>query len=546
MSSRERRKKRRANDRGEKPNRQHGPGKDRATKRAAGLRARQDLGEELAPGLVARLDPIGAVGGVTGSALLVTTAQSRVLFDAGMFQGGRWADEANRAPLPLRGVELDAIVLTHAHIDHCGLLPRWCKGGNKKAFRGAVHATRATAELVPIMLRDSAHIQEVDAAHHNRRALRRGGKQIEPLYRAEDAERAIERLRPSDFDEVVELTDDIAIRFRPAGHIIGAASVEVTITEGGTGSGGAVRRLVLSGDLGRREQPLVCNPVPPDCGGEVPDVVLCESTYGDREHKTHAGTHAELVQVLERARETGGTIVIPVFAVGRAQEIMLALRRAFVDRPDLERPVVLDSPMAITVTGLYQKHGTCFENGLSAELERALREDGATFDGFEPAGIEFTRTADESRALNERDGIVILSASGMCDAGRIRHHLKHRLWRDSDQVVIVGYQAKGSLGRRIVEGAERVRLMGEDVVVHAGVHTIGGYSAHAGRAHLLEWIGQVRGDRTQVVLNHGEDEARESLRIALRREQDVKAWTPGPRDSIELPVDGAPRLVEEE
>ena len=542
MSSHQRRKRRRAKDNGRGPEKKPASGAVRAAKRAAGLRPRAELGEDLEPGLVARLDPIGAVGGVTGSSTLITTAESRVLVDAGMFQGGRWADEANHAQLPLRGGALDAIVLTHAHIDHCGLLPRWCKGGNKKAFRGKVHATRATAELVPIMLRDSAHIQETDAAHHNRRALRRGGKQIEPLYTAEDAEKAIGRLRPSDFGEPVQVTNDVAIRFRPAGHIIGAASVEVTITT----ADGQVRRVALSGDLGRRDQPLVCNAVPPDFDGETPDLVLCESTYGDREHKTHAGTHAELLGILERAKETGGTIVIPVFAVGRAQEILLALRRAFVDRPDLERAVVLDSPMAITVTGLYAKHGDCFSNGLSPALEEELRKDGATFDGFQPAGVEFTRTADESRALNDRSGIVILSAAGMCDAGRIRHHLKHRLWRQDDQVVIVGYQAKGSLGRRIVEGAERVRLMGEDVVVRAGVHTLGGYSAHAGRTSLLGWIDAVAGAGTQVVLNHGEDDARESLRLALTREQDRKAWTPGPRDRIELPTDGPARLIEEE
>ena len=543
MSSRQRRSERRAKDHDRRTGRtERAPGKQRRAKqKAAGLRPRGDLADELEPGLVARLDPLGAVGGVTGSSLLLTTATSRVLFDAGMFQGGRWADEANHAQLPLRQSALDAIVLTHAHIDHCGLLPRWCKGGNKKAFRGRVHATRATADLVPVMLRDGAHIQETDAAHHNRRALRRGGKPVEPLYTAEDAEKAIARLVPHEFGEVVQVTDDVAVRFRPAGHIIGAASVEVTVTA----PDGAVRRIALSGDLGRRDQPLVCDPVPPDFDGVAPDLVLCESTYGDREHKTHGDTHAELLAILERAHASGGTVVIPVFAVGRAQELLLALRRAFLDRPDLERPVVLDSPMAIRVTGLYQEHGTCFRAGLSDELEEQLTADGATFDGFEPRTVELTRTADESRALNGREGLVILSASGMCDAGRIRHHLKHRLWREDDQVVVVGYQARGSLGRRIVEGAERVRLMGEDVVVRAGVHTLGGFSAHAGRGSLLRWIDAVAGADTQVVLNHGEDEARASLAAALRADQSRTAWTPAPRDRIILPADGPPELLAE-
>ncbi|MDF1799381.1 MAG: MBL fold metallo-hydrolase [Planctomycetota bacterium] len=509
------------------------PHKRRKAVPRAALRFGRASEEPLGLDVLVRLEPFGAVGGVTGSSLLITTAKSRVLIDAGMFQGGRWSDEANRMDLPLNPAELDAVVLTHAHIDHSGLLPRYCSSSSRRERLDAkVHASRATAELLPIMLRDAAHIQEVDAEHDSRRAIRRGENPVAPLYTGEDAERVLEHVVPHDFDEEVQVAEDVRVRFRRAGHIIGAASLEVTVT-----AGDQERRIAFSGDLGRKDAPLVCNPVPPHFDHGDPHVVICESTYGNREHKSHGDTHAELLRILEQAKETGGTVLIPVFAVGRAQEILLALKRAFAERPELGRPVVLDSPMAISVTELYSRHAACFAAGFEGN-------DAAATDGFEPAKLEFSRHREQSMALNRRRGIVILSASGMCDAGRIRHHLKHRLWQPQDQVVIVGYQAHGSLGRRLVEGAPFVRLMGEEISVRAGIHTLGGYSAHAGQGSLLAWIDAVRGPATQVVLNHGEDEARTALASELLIRSGVHAWLPTAQDRIELPTgDGPPRFV---
>lgn len=481
-------------------------------------------GKEFVPGdQLARIEPLGAVGGVTGSCTLITTARSRILVDAGMFQGGRWADSANRKPLVVSPARLDAVVLTHAHLDHCGLLPRFFTSDKKSGRLNApIHASTPSAELVPIMLRDSAHIQEVDAEHDNRRAQRRGGRLVTPLYTSVDAERAIERLKPHDFDTEFQVTEDISVRYRRAGHIIGAASVELTIT-----SQGETRRLVFSGDLGRKDAPLVCDPVTPKFDDGPPDLVFCESTYGDREHKDAGDTRAELEAILDETHRSGGTIVIPVFAVGRAQELLLALRQAFADRPDLQRAVILDSPMAITVTGLYRKFTYCF----SSQLPQLDAVGGS----FEPAGLELTRLPEESMALNDRKGIIILSASGMCDAGRIRHHLKHRLWSPENHIVIVGFQAQGSLGRRLVDGDKRVKMMGEEILVRAKIHTLGGYSAHAAQSSLHEWIDSVRGPATQLVLNHGEDQARATLAQLIQPELPEPPMVPNPCDWMSLP-----------
>lgn len=484
---------------------------------------------QLPPQVELRIEPLGAIGGVTGSRTLITTAKSRVLVDCGMFQGSRSADRLNKESLGVRPSELDGVLLTHAHIDHSGRLPLLVKPKRKADRLSApIHATSGTAELLPILLRDSAHIQVSDAQLRTRRARRRGGRETEPLYTGEDVEWLLNHVEGHEPGTTIQVTPDIRARFRDAGHILGAASIELEIQ---TPSG--VRRVVFSGDIGRKDTPLLCDPEVPHFEGYAPDLVICESTYGDREHRSDTDTAAELIEILERSKKTGGTVVIPVFAVGRAQELLYSLRQAFDARPELSRQVVLDSPMAISVTRLYEKNATCF-------LERCHQNDPCT---FEPQDLLFTRSTEQSMALNNRSGMVILSASGMCNAGRILHHLKHRLWVPQNEVVIVGYQARGTLGRQLVDGRRRVRIMGEDIAVRATVSTLGGYSAHAGQSELLEWIQAVTGEDTTLALNHGEDEARLAL-AELAREAGIKpALMPAHGQRFEWQAESTPQLL---
>jgi len=483
----------------------------------------------LDPGVELTIEPLGAIGGVTGSRTLITTRTSRVLVDCGMFQGSRTADKMNKEPLGFQPSELDGVLLTHAHIDHSGRLPLLVKPKRKSARLNApVHATTGTAELLPILLRDSAHIHVSDAQHRTRRARRRGGRDTEPLYTGEDVEWLLNHVEGHEPDAAFDVTPDIRARFREAGHIFGAASIELEIqTPSGT------RRVVFSGDIGRKDTPLICDPVVPHFEGHAPDLVFAESTYGDREHRSDQDTTDELFEILERSKKSGGTVIIPVFAVGRAQELLYSLRQAFDARPELARQVVLDSPMAISVTRLYEKSAACFRE----------HPDSSELCNFEPKDLLFTRSPEQSIALNNRHGLVILSASGMCTAGRIVHHLKHRLWVPQNEIVIVGYQAGGTLGRQLVEGRRRVRIMSEDIAVRATVSTLGGYSAHAGKSELVAWIEAVKGPETTIVLNHGEDEARAALAETLRARRNGTALIPTLGQRLEWHQDAHATLV---
>lgn len=468
----------------------------------------------LPDGELARLAFHGAAGEVTGSCFLLRTRAARVLFECGMFQGGRDEERRNRRPFPFDPRTLDAAVLTHAHVDHSGLLPKLVRDG----FRGAVHATAPTRDLLGVLLRDSAHIHELEARRATRRALRRGRRPVEPLTTVEDAERALERVEDAPLLEWVDVAAGVRVRFRRAGHILGSASVEVRVREGTV-----ERSIAISGDVGRAVEPLLRDPDPP----EEADLALLESTYGDRDHRDVAATLDELAEILADPACGRGNTIVPVFAVGRAQEVLY--RIAELERAGRipARPVYLDSPMAIRVSELYLRHAACFEQ----EVLAALRAGELP---LEPRRLALCRTPEESMALNGQSGAIVLAGSGMCEAGRVVHHLKHNLWRPESRVLMVGFQARGTTGRALVDGARRVRVLGEPIAVRARVHTLGGFSAHAGQSELAAWAEGLRSSGAAFALVHGEPEKRAALAELLRARGARDVREPGPGDEVAL------------
>lgn len=458
---------------------------------------------------LARLTFLGAAGEVTGSTFLLETAAARILVDCGMCQGEAHSRAHNQRPFPFDVRGLDAVLLTHAHIDHTGLVPKLVRDG----YRGPIHATIPSGDLLGVLLRDSAHIHVQDVKAENRRRARRGKKPLQPLYESEDAERALERLVLHPFDEVIELAEGLRVRFVRAGHILGAGSIE-----GWVRSEGIERKVIFSGDLGRQVEPLLLPPEPP----READLVLLESTYGDRDHKDQAATVEELAEALRSAARNGGNVLVPVFAVGRAQEILHWIGELEHAGRIPELPVFLDSPMAVRATELYAKFAGFY------------RQPGSRVVAREPRQLQFCRTPEESMRLNDKKGIVILSSSGMCEGGRILHHLRHNLWQPSTDVLIVGFQARGTLGRALVGGARNVRIFGEPVAVKAKIVTLGGFSAHAGQTELVEWVRAMATGGARVALVHGEDEKRAALAAKLEERLRTAAWRPLRGDVVTL------------
>ncbi|MBN1237120.1 MAG: MBL fold metallo-hydrolase [Gammaproteobacteria bacterium] len=453
---------------------------------------------------------LGAAGTVTGSCYLLTTSRHTLLLDCGQIQGNRAEEEGNRAPLPVPLERIDAVVLSHAHIDHSGRLPLL----HSQGYDGPIYTHDATRALCEIMLYDSAYLHEKDAEWENRKRRRKGLATIEPLYTRGDAERVMGQFRSLAYDERREILPGIEVRLRDAGHILGAAIVELWIEDGGER-----RKLVFSGDLGFRESPVMEDPA----YVEDADVVLLESTYGDRNHRSLESTLEELRTIFEAADDTGGNVLIPAFAVGRTQDLLYLMTQHF-DEWQLGRwRIFLDSPMAIEATSIYAAYRHLYR----ADLFR---------DGRWPRLPNFTatRTSEESMALNEiESGAIIIAGSGMCTGGRILHHLKHNVWRPECHVVIVGFQAHGTLGRKLVDKAPHIRLWQEAIKVNATVHTVGGLSAHADQSGLLEWYGRFNA-RPPVWLVHGEDKARAALADKLREEYGVTARRPVPNDVVDL------------
>lgn len=460
----------------------------------------------------------GAAGEVTGSCHEVEAAGHRVLLDCGLIQGGR-ADEArNRDDFGFDASAIDAVVLSHAHIDHCGRLPLLVKRG----FRGKIWTQRATADLLKVMLEDSAKLAEADAERARRRIKEgRGGRdeeyEVEPLYTLEDVAKTLKHVRAIDYDTPTTIAPGLVVTLRDAGHILGSASVELVeqaahATDAERHEGDARDRvLVFSGDIGTKGTPILRDPAP------VPraDLVLLESTYGGRLHRERAATVAELGAVFREAWRDRGCVVIPAFAVGRTQELLYWFAQHFDDWGLSRWRVFLDSPMAARVLGVYERHAELFD-------EEAKRVWAKNPNPLRLPNLHLAESTEDSMAINRiESGAIIIAGSGMANGGRVRHHLRHRLPFERNHVMFVGYQAAGTLGRRLVDGAPHVRILGYDVPVRAQRHTVGGLSAHADQAGLLDWYSRIPGS-PPTVLVHGEDDAREVLAGELRRRFDTE------------------------
>ena len=435
----------------------------------------------------------GAARGVTGSCHLLECAGKRILIDCGMYQGGRELVEENAAPFGFEPAEIDYLLLTHAHLDHCGRIPLLVKQG----FRGEIITTAASAELARLVMLDAAGLQEEEARYQLRKARRHGGnhnRNIEPLYTTLDALNSLESFgRHAAYDKALRLDGGIDATFIDAGHILGSASIVLDLREDGR-----QHRVLFSGDLGYSGRAILRDPVSPQ---QPVDTVVMETTYGDRLHKQLEPSIQELYAVINETVRRGGNVIIPTFALERAQEILYYLREG-VKNGHIEHftNVFLDSPMAISATQIFRRHPECF-NKETLEIF-----DGGT-DPFDLPGLHFTRETAESMAINQIDGgAVIMAGSGMWTGGRVRHHLKHNLWRQQNSIVFVGYAAQGTLARRIIDGAESVRIFGEEIPVKASIHTIGGFSAHADQAELLAWQ-QRTGNPATTFLVHGEEDA---------------------------------------
>ncbi|WCN37225.1 MBL fold metallo-hydrolase RNA specificity domain-containing protein [Aneurinibacillus uraniidurans] len=460
---------------------------------------------------------LGGAGTVTGSCYLLTAGESRILIDCGMFQGSGEIEERNREPFAFAIDEIDAVVLTHAHIDHSGLIPKLCRDG----FRGQVICTHSTAELCSILLPDSGHIQEVEAERRNRK--KKGAKtarRIGPLYTEEDGRRALSRFLGIGYDEMYEVVPGVQVRLQDAGHVLGSAIIElwVEIEEGKT------CKVVFSGDLGSRGQAIVKDPA----WIAEADYVFIESTYGDRLHDHTTDRRQKLGSIVQRVQEEGGTIIIPSFSVGRTQEIIYELTELLEHGTIKPMPVFIDSPLAIEATRVFRHHEDVFDEESQEYIRRGM-------DPLALPGLVFVETREESQRLNRvTSGAMIISSSGMCEAGRIKHHLRHHIWRPKSHVVFVGYQAPGTLGRRIVDGARHVRIFGRDYKVAAHVHMIEGFSAHADRDGLLSWLSGFTKKPKKVIVVHGEPDVRKKFAQTIQEELDLDTVIPERFDTIEL------------
>jgi len=444
----------------------------------------------------------GADRGVTGSCHLIECAGKKILIDCGLYQGGREIVEENSAPFGFDPADIDYLLLTHAHLDHCGRIPLLAKRG----FTGEIITTSATVELARLVMLDSAGLQEEEARYQMRRARRRGnnhhGEEIEPLYTTLDTLNSLEYFgRRINYGDPMTLAPGIRATFLDAGHILGSASILLELEEDGR-----QRRVLFSGDLGYSGRAILRSPTPPP---QV-DTVVMETTYGDRLHKQLQPSIDELYVAINETVGRGGNVIIPTFALERAQEILYYLREGVESRRiEHYTNVFLDSPMAISATRIFERHPECYD----AETLRVSSDGG---DPFNLPGLHFTRETAESMAINQIDGgAVIMAGSGMCTGGRVRHHLKHNLWNHKNSVVFVGYAAHGTLARRIIDGEERVRIFGEEIPVRASIHTIGGFSAHADQAELLDWHRHT-GHPETTFLVHGEEDSMNSFAKKLK------------------------------
>jgi len=436
---------------------------------------------------------MGAARTVTGSCFIMETGGHRFAIDCGMHQGNGEIERRNWETKIYDAAKIECILMTHAHIDHAGLLPRIVKEG----FRGAIYATPPTLDLLKILLLDSAHIQEMEALWKTRKHLRHGGNDVEPLYTRKDAEDVTRYFKAVEYDQPVTPFADMTVTFRDAGHILGASILELGVTENGK-----LSKLVFSGDVGRPAQLIIKDPTVI----ESADYLFMESTYGNRDHKNETDSLNELAEAIACSYRHGEKVIIPSFAVERTQELLYCLHLLDRDgRLPKDMPVYVDSPLATQATEIFRKYADYFDEEAKGLLKKG--EDPLTF-----PQLHFTRSTEESMKINTSPGpAVVVSASGMANAGRIRHHLRHNLWREGASVVFVGFQAQGTTGRRIVDGAKMIKIFNEEVAVKAHIITINGFSAHAGQSQLMEWLGHFRSLSLQVFLIHGEYSAQQTL-----------------------------------
>lgn len=458
---------------------------------------------------------LGAARTVTGSCYLLAVGDRRIMVDCGLFQGPPELEEKNYMHPPVDWSEIDAILLTHAHIDHCGLIPKGARNG----FRGPVYTHSATVDLAEIMLRDSAEIHEQDAKWLSRKRKRAGKPPVEPLFNTDDALEALKLFQPVKYNERFEVVPGVHAEFRDAGHILGSAGIAVDCEESGL-----KRRIVFSGDIGNHQAPILREPV----GFSEADAVLIETTYGNRIHESPADRWEKLKSIVRDAYANRAKVVIPSFAVGRTQELLYILGE-MMHRDEIPGiTIFLDSPMAIAATEVHEDHPEVFDK---ATLERIRKGDNP----FHPVSLTFSRTVEDSRKINYHDGAaVIIAGGGMCEGGRIVHHLKHNIYQDRNYLVFVGYQAEGTLGRVILGGKKKLRLLGEEVMVNAQILTIDSFSAHADQDGLIDWLGNFENSPQAVFLVHGEKKAGEEFGEVVRKKTGFMAYQPRINQQVDL------------
>lgn len=460
----------------------------------------------------------GASKTVTGSNYLIEADDKKLLLDCGMFQGSAREEQMNFESFIYNPKDIDYLILSHAHIDHSGRIPKLVKEG----FNGKIYTTHATYDLCEIMLMDSANIGMQDAEWENRKRVRKGLTPIEPLYNTNDVKESLKLFKPVYYNQEIKIDDTFSFRLQDAGHILGSAIVELFINEEGK-----TTKLVFSGDLGMPERPILTDP------GfiEDADYLIIESTYGDRDHPTYTDSTKSLIKIIDDTSQKGGTVVIPSFAVGRTQDLIYQLN-SYYDGEGLEEykkvPIYIDSPMAVSTTKVFEKNSNLFDE----DAKNLILSGDNPFD-FE--NIFYVRDVEESKRLNTvKYPKVIISASGMATAGRVRHHLKHNLWDPKNSVIIVGYQAEGSTGRKLVEGAKKVSLLGEEIKVEANIYSLQGFSAHADRSMLLNWIGHFKKFPKKIFLVHGEEKAITALKSEIENKWQANVHVPDLGDSVEL------------
>ena len=468
---------------------------------------------------------LGATKTVTGSNFLVETSEKKFLVDCGMFQGKGNIEEENYKDFVYNPAKIDFMLLTHAHIDHSGRIPKLYLSG----FKNTIYATKATCDLCGIMLPDSGHIQEMEIGWKNKKRLRKGEPLYDPLYTAQDAIDSLELFKPVNYDEIIEIDENIHVRFNDAGHMLGSSIIEVWVKENGKET-----KAVFTGDLGNNDLPLLDSPTMIDTA----DFLVMESTYGNRLHVRNDEKAEMFLKIVSETIDNGGRVVIPSFAVGRTQEILYELNKIKENRNDeefvreyetlMKVPVYVDSPLAISATEIFKENINLFDE----EIQKKIQEGD---DPLEFPGLKFVVTADESKALNlSNEPAIIISASGMCEVGRIKHHLKHNLWNSKNAVLFVGYQAPGTLGYNIVNGAKKVKIFGEEIAVNARIEYIEGYSGHADQEWLMNFIYSFITKPKHIFLVHGEEESQEVLKEKIIDETEINVTVPEYGETYEL------------